>query len=174
MTEKMLDYLNIDDIKIPTKIYIGDSSFFSDEKNMKENEAVFFRNFKCKNKWVGEANLKRVEIKTHNNLEKADYLSIIYASEETLLNLYKKQNIYDYQKVVNTEIKTTSGKGLLKFNNNEMELDINNAGLFADIIEVCGLVNKLEGLIINIYLGSNNDFNQIKDKIKYLLNKKDA
>ena len=174
MIEKTLNNLIIDNIKMPTKIYIGDSSFLSDDKDMKENENVFFKSFKCKNKWVGEANLKRVQIKTHNNIENADYLSIIYASEDTLLNLYKEQNIYDYQKVVNTEIATTSKTGLLKFSNNEAEFNFENVGLFADIIEVYGLVSKLEGIILNIYLGSNNDFNQIKDKVEYLLNKKDA
>lgn len=174
MHEETLNNLIIDELKMPTKIYIGDSSFLSDEKSMKENDEIFFKNFKCKSKWVGEANLKRVEIKTNSEIENADYLSIIYASEETLLNLYKEQNIYDYQKVANKEIITTSKKGLIRFNNNEAEFSFDNTGLFADIIEVYGLVSKLEGLIINIYLGSNNDFNQIKDKVKHLLDRKDV
>lgn len=174
MHKEKLDNLIINELKMPTKIYIGDSSFLSNEKSMKENDKIFFKSFKCKSKWVGEANLKRVEIKTNSEIENADYLSIIYASEETLLNLYKKQTIYDYQKVISNEIITTSKKGLIRFNNNEVEFNFHNTGLFADIIEIYGLVSKLEGLIINIYLGSNNDFNQIKNKVEYLFNRKDS
>ena len=169
MVEKITDKLNITDLKMPTKIFIGDKDFLSDEKSMKDNKSIYFKNFKCKNKWVGEATLNRIERNNDDTIETSDYLSIMFAAEESLLDLYKNQNIYDYQKVENKEVYSKSKDILLQFNSNTLNLKLNNSGLFADIIEIYGLVNKFEGLIINVYLGEDNDFESLKNLINEFL-----
>lgn len=165
MTNKTIEEFTIDNLKMPTKIYIGDLELIDSDNNINNN---FSRNFKCKSKWIGEANLKKVEIKANDTLKSADYLTIIYAPTEKLLKAYKNKSIFDYQKFKNTEVLTASKKGIMKLNDNSIDLSLDNEGLFADILEVFNKTNKLEGLIINVYLG-NNKFNSLKNQIKKLL-----
>lgn len=165
MTEKTIDQLIIDELKMPKKIYIGDLEFLNDD-NIISN--VFSRNFKCKSKWVGEANLRKVEIKTNENTEFADYLTIIYAPTQKLLSTYKNKTVFEHQKITNTEVLTISKQTAIKINDNFLSINLNNKGLFADILEVSSKSSKLEGLIINLYLG-DNEFNSLKSKIKNLL-----
>ena len=84
------------------------------------------------------------------------------------MDLYKNKSIFDYQKFKNTEVLTTSKEGSIKINDNSFDTTLKNAGLFADVLEVFNKTNKLEGLIINIYLGDNS-FDSLKNKIKDLL-----
>ena len=165
MAEKISEQLIINEIKMPTKIYIGDTKYIN---NTEFNENTFSKNFKCKSKWVGEADLRKVELKTNNSIESADYLTIIYAPTKKFLDLYKNKSIFDYQKFKNTEVLTTSKEGSIKINDNSLNTTLKNAGLFADVLEVFNKTNKLEGLIINIYLGDNS-FDSLKNKIKDLL-----
>ena len=168
MNEGTLDNLIINELNMPTKIYVGDESYIESRNIAKENEDVFDKSFKCKSKWVGEANLKKVEIKVKENIELADYLTIIYAPNKKLLELYKKKSIYDYQKFKNIELLAPSKRALVELNENKTSFDFNNTGLFADILEVYGTTTKLEGLIINLYLGNNKNFEELKEKINDL------
>ena len=164
MAEKITEEFIINDLKMPTKIYIGDSEHIDSGSN----EGVFSRNFKCKSKWVGQALLKKVEINSNDNTSSADYLTIIYAPNDKLLNAYKNKSIFDYQKFTNIEVLTYSKNCSIGLNDYSIDTTIDNPGLFADVLEIFNKTNKLEGLIINAYLG-NNKFNSLKTQIKNLL-----
>lgn len=164
MTEKTIEQLTLDKLKMPTKIYIGDSEASTEDIN----KNTFLRNFKCKSKWIGEAYLRKVEIKASDKTEPADYLTIFYAPTQKLLNAYKNKSIFDYQKFTNTEVITISKNAIININDNSININLDNEGIFADILEVFNKSSKLEGLIINLYLG-NNKFNSLKNQIKNLL-----
>lgn len=170
MNEKTLNNLIINELNMPTKIYIGDISYLETRNTAKENGVIFDKSFKCKSKWVGEANLRSIEIKTKENTELANYLTLIYAPSKKLLNLYKQKSIYDYQKFKNIEILAPSKCARIDLNEGNATFSFNNPGLFADILEIYGNTNKLEGLIINLYLGNNENFDELKKEINNLFN----
>lgn len=163
MSEKTINKLNIDKLTMPKKIYIGDL-----EAANENDSFTFSRNFKCKTKWTGEAFLRKVEIKTNDNKEFADYLTLIYAPTQRLLNNYKNKSVFENQKITNTEIITISKNINFKINDKSTNITLENEGLCGDILEIFNKTNKLEGLIINLYLG-NNEFESIKDEIRNLL-----
>lgn len=165
MIDKTIELFSIDKLKMPTKIYIGDLEVLDSNENIDYN---FSKNFKCKSKWVGEAHLKSVKITSNDTSNPANYLTLFYAPTEKLLNIYKNKSIFDSQKFKNTEVLTASKNAIVQLNNKSLNLSFDNEGLFADVLEIFNKTNKLEGLIITIYLG-NNKFNSLKKQIKNLL-----
>ena len=164
MAEKIINKLTIDELSMPTKIYIGDS----ENTGIDLNENTFQKNFKCKSKWIGEATLKQIEIKTNENIQNVNYLTIIYAPTSKFLCTYKNNSIFDQQKFKNTEVLTSTKDATIQINDKSLHLALDNEGIFGDVLEVFNKTGKLEGLIINLYLGESN-FKSLENSITEIL-----
>lgn len=144
-------------IKVPGRISIGDRIGVG--KTLKEND-LFLRNFRNREEWIGEAILKNAKITTSDGVQNAYYLVLMYAPDKKLLDLYKDNSVYAHHNVEESEVVTNTKNPILCINGKSIAFEMQNSGLFADILEIYSMSNSLNGFIVTIYVG--NDINEKK------------
>lgn len=166
MDKKTSNEKVIKKIKIPTRISIGDKV---GEGRTSREDGLFLRNFRRRDEWVGEAILKNIDIVTDEGTQKAYYLTLMYAPDEKLLNLFKGNNVYTHHKIDETEVVTETKKPILSINGESIAFQVEKEGLFADILEINSMANSLEGFIVTIYVGSDIDEKEFINNVLTIL-----
>ncbi|WP_368263222.1 hypothetical protein [Clostridium disporicum] len=174
--EKVLNVLKTE-VKMPTKIYIGDPMYFEHYADNKTrlNQLTYNKGYRGKSSWVGSVKLTEVEDsfemagKTHYYT--SVYFMICFAPNQKLLSLYEENMKFNYQKEKDVEIGVDSATYVFGFNKNEMEVRTMSDGGFGLVSEYYN-DSKLEGVVIQLNTGEHGTFEDIKKELEYLLDVK--
>jgi len=174
--EKILNEVKVE-VKMPTKMYIGDPMYFDHYADNKTrlNQLTYVKGFRGKSSWLGSVKVTEVESsyeiagKTHSYSEV--YFMICFAPNQKLLNLYEENMKFNYQKEKSVEIGVDSATYVFGFNKNEMEVRTMSDGGFGMVSEFYNC-SKLEGIVIELNTGEHGTFEEIKQELESLLDVK--
>lgn len=164
-------------VKMPTKMYIGDPLYFEDYADNKArlNKLTYMKGFRGKSSWIGCIRLVELESSYEMAGETHLYSDICFimcfAPNQKLLNLYKSNKMFNYQKEKNTEIGVDSANYVFGFNKNEMKVNTMGDGGFGVVSEYYN-GSKLEGIVIQLNTGEHGTFEDVKKELEYLLDVK--
>lgn len=154
--ERILKEFECENLKMPKKIYIGDSEMI-DCFGTEYLTYIYDKAFRKKEDWLGYIDLKNMEYTTddYGNLEMTITdvcCDIIFAKDNNNLDVFKKNMRFNYQKIKTTEIIVERAEYNIIINNEYYKVETMSDGSFGEVYEFYN-GNKLEGIKISISFG---------------------